>query len=149
MVPIGLDPGLGVFFVDLTVKAIDPSLEYDNNGDMARGGYIDEKLLQQFLKHPYYLQRELSIGVGPDDFPESLWEEWRLLSQTMGISDIDLLATFTQLTARQIALACANFGGKHVAGGSTDDIFLRGGVCNNSYFVERLKLNLETWCPHR
>ena len=67
MVPIGLDPGLGVFFVDLTVKAIDPSLEYDNNGDMARGGYIDEKLQQQFLKHPYYLQRELSIaiGVGP------------------------------------------------------------------------------------
>jgi len=143
MVPIGLDPGLGVFFMDLTVKVIDPDLEYDNNGDIARSGSIKEELLQEFLKHPYYMQSELPIGVGPDDFPESLWEEWRLLSQTMGFSNIDFLATLTELTARQIALACTNFGGEHINNGATDDIVLRGGACNNSYFVERLKFNLE------
>lgn len=27
--------------------------------------------------------------------------------------------------------------------GKTNDVLLRGGVCNNSYFVERLKANLE------
>ena len=76
--PLGLDPGPGVFFMDLTVKeAIDPELEYDDNGKMARSGCINEELLQEFLKHQYYLQTELPI------FPESLWEEWRLLSETM------------------------------------------------------------------
>jgi 1,6-anhydro-N-acetylmuramate kinase len=28
--------------------------------------------------------------------------------------------------------------------GATDDVLLRGGICNNSYFVERLKANFET-----
>ena len=66
--------------------------------------------------------------MGPDDFPESLWKEWRLLSQTMGVSDIGLLETLTGLTAWQIALTCANFGGEHVAGGSTYDYFTRWSV---------------------
>jgi 1,6-anhydro-N-acetylmuramate kinase len=38
--PIGLDPGLGVFFIDLATKKINPDLEYDANGDMARSGTI-------------------------------------------------------------------------------------------------------------
>ena len=57
------------------------------------------------------------------------------------MSDADLLSTFTELTAKQIALACARFGGPNVANGMTDDVLLRGGVCNNSYFVERLRAN--------
>ena len=35
------------------------------------------------------------------------------------------------------------FGGEHIINGATDDVLLRGGVCNNSYFVERLKANFE------
>ena len=42
-----------------------------------------------------------------------------------GVSDIGLLATFTELTTWLIALTCANFGDEHVAGGSTDDCFTR------------------------
>ena len=45
MVPIGLDLGLGVFLMDLTVQAIDSSFEYDNNEDIARRGCINEELL--------------------------------------------------------------------------------------------------------
>ena len=141
--PRRLDPGLGVFFMDLTAKAIDASLEYDADGGMARGGTIHEALLADFLSHPYYQQTSLPIGVGPDDFPEALWRAWREKAQAMGVGDIDLLATLTELTARQIAIAAARFGGPHIANGATDDVLLRGGVCANSYFMERLRVNLE------
>jgi len=144
MVPGGLDPGLGVFFMDLTVQAIDPSLDYDDDGKMARSGKVSEELLAEFLTYKYYQQPNLPIGVGPDDFPETLWAKWHARAQEMGVSNVDLLTTFTELTAKQIAMACARFGGEHIVNGATDDVILRGCVGNNSYFVERLKSNMET-----
>lgn len=141
-VPLGLDPGLGVFFMDLTTKCIDPTLEYDDDGAIARGGTTHDGLLAEFLTHPYYQKAQLPIGVGPDDFPETLFASWRGRAQELGLSDADLLSTLTELTAKQIALACARFGGPGVANGATDDVLLRGGVCHNSYFVERLRAQM-------
>jgi anhydro-N-acetylmuramic acid kinase len=141
-VPLGLDPGLGVFFMDLTTQCIDPTLEFDDDGKMARSGVTHEGLLAEFLENKYYKQDKLPIGVGPDDFPETLFKEWRARAQELGVSDLDLLSTFTELTARQIALACARFGGPGVINGATDDVLLRGGVCHNSYFVERLRAQM-------
>lgn len=141
-VPLGLDPGLGVFFMDLATKCIEPKLDFDADGAMARAGTTHNGLLAEFLTHKYYRQDTLPIGVGPDDFPETLFASWRARAQEVGVSDHDLLSTLTELTAKQIALACARFGGPHVADGQTDDVLLRGGVCNNSYFVERLRAQM-------
>jgi len=141
-VPLGLDPGLGVFFMDLTTQCIDPTLDFDADGAMARSGVTHEGLLAEFLTDKYYQQDKLPIGVGPDDFPETLFHQWRGRAQELGVSDVDLLSTFTELTARQIANACARFGGPGIANGATDDVLLRGGVCANSYFVERLRANM-------
>merc|ERR1712216_506308 len=63
-------------------------------------------------------------------------------AQELNVSDVDLLATFTELTAKQIALACAKHGGPQITGGKCDDVLLRGGICNNSYFVERLRAQM-------
>lgn len=136
-IPSGLDPGLGVFFMDLTVRAIDPTLEYDDNGNMARTGKVHEGLLEEFLQNKYYKQQNLPIGVGPDDFPETLYKEWRGRAHELGVSDLDLLTTLTELTCKQIALACKKFGGPNVVG-VCDDVLLRGGVAANGYFMERM-----------
>jgi len=140
-IPSGLDPGLGVFFMDLTVRAIDPTLEFDDNGNLARSGKVHEGLLAEFLTYKYYQRTELPIGVGPDDFPEKLHKEWRARAHELGVSDIDLLTTFTELTCKQIALACKRFGGEHIVG-STDDVILRGGVANNGFFMERMSAQM-------
>lgn len=58
------------------------------------------------------------------------------------MSNHDFLSTLTELTAVQIAKACAKYGGLHIADGATDDVLLRGGVTANSYFVERLRVNM-------
>ena len=55
----------------------------------------------------------------------------------LGVSDIDLLCTLTELTAKQIALACARFGGPGVVDGATDEVLLRGGICNNRCAVHQ------------
>ena len=79
-VPGGLDPGLGVFFMDLCTHEIDPSLEYDEDGQMARAATTNDELLAHMLQNKYYApDRELPIGVGPDDFPETLFKEYELL----------------------------------------------------------------------
>ena len=49
------------------------------------------------------------------------------------LSGPDLIATFTELTAKQIALACKRFNPS-----PTDDVILRGGIAANSYFMERM-----------
>ena len=133
----------GVFFMDLCTGKIDPSLEYDEDGQMARAATTNDELLAHMLQNKYYApERELPIGVGPDDFPETLFKEYHDKAQEMGVSDRDFLSTLTELTAVQIARACAKHGGPHVANGATDDILLRGGVTANSYFVERLRVNM-------
>jgi len=139
-VPCGLDPGLGVFFMDLTARAIDPSFEYDDNGDIARGGTCNPELLSFFLENKYYQQLELPIGVGPDDFPEVLFAEWHAKAQAMGVSNQDLLSTLTELTCKQIAMQCKRFGGPGIMG--CQDVILRGSVWRNSYFMERLQFQM-------
>ena len=142
-VPGGMDPGLGVFFMDLCTKEIDPSLDFDDDGKMSRAGTTNDELLAHMLQNKYYAEeRQLPIGVGPDDFPETLFKEYHTKAQEMGVNNHDFLSTLTELTASQIAKAVAKHGGEHVANGATNDVLLRGGVCANSYFVERLRANM-------
>ena len=139
VVPHGLDPGIGVFFMDLCTAVIDPSMEFDVDGKMARSGTTHEGLLSEMLDYKYYKQESLPIGVGPDDFPETLFKAWHARAKELGVSDIDFLSSLTDHSTKQTALACAKFGGPNVANGKFGDVVLRGGVVNNKYWVERLQ----------
>ena len=142
-VPHGLDPGLGVFFMDLCTQAIDPNLDYDENGNIARSGTTNEELLAEMLEYKYYKQETLPIGVGPNDFPETLFKQWHSRAQELGVSNVDFLTTLTDQSTKQIALACKKFGGENIVGnGVVGDVILRGGVTNNSFWVERLKFHM-------
>jgi anhydro-N-acetylmuramic acid kinase len=146
VVPHGLDPGIGVFFMDLCTAVIDPSLEYDDEGKLARSGTTNEELLAQLLKNKYYDQDTLPIGVGPDDFPETLFKEWHALAKEMGVSDIDFLSTLVDHSTKQTAIACAKFGGPNIVNGNFGDVILRGGVTHNKYWVERLQFHIAEQC---
>ena len=57
---------------------------------------LDTRVLNaRIAPRRYYQQRELPIGVGPDDFPETLFHQWRARAQELGVSDLDLLSTLT------------------------------------------------------
>ncbi len=136
--PFGLDSGLGVFFMDLNARLIDPSLEYDDGGELARAGTVHGSLLGEMLQHSHFQRTELPVSVGAEDFPRSLFHQWLERANQLGCTSRDFQATLTELTARSIALACQRFGPTE----GTDDIIVRGNVHKNIDFMERLRLNL-------
>ena len=95
---------------------------YDSNGELAGKGIVNKPLLERLNGLTYY-----SV-----EGPKSLGSEWveehiMPLLNGAGISDMDLLATFSEHVAIQIA---SNIKGK--------TLFTGGGVYN-SYLIDRIK----------
>jgi len=141
--PHGLDPGLGVFFMDLATADIDPSLPYDDEGKIARSGKIHKDFVEEMMEWRYYKQSKLPIGVGPDDFPQELFQQWRTRAQELGLSKEDFLATLTDHSTKQIVVACRRFGGDNIVSRPLHDVIVRGGVTNNKFWMERLRHHLQ------
>lgn len=100
-------------------------LEYDKDGEIARGGIIDKKLLESLNNLDFYTKSG----------PKSLGREWveEVVIPLIDSSDIrleDKLATFCEHVALQI--------GSHIKGGK---VLLTGGGAFNKYLVERMSVN--------
>lgn len=134
--PYGLDPGLGVLYIDWAANKCNPNLEYDQDGKLGLIGKINKALLDEMLQHPHFQKNQLPISAGPHVFTRSCFDRWHQQAKELGCTDQDFVATLTELSAMTIALACKKFGP------CTDDIIVRGGVRNNLYFMERLRVNL-------
>ncbi len=99
-------------------------LPYDRDGELARSGEVDITLLKQLNRHPFY-------GLYP---PKSLGREFFEANQKellQGLSVPDLLATFVEHIALQIAL-----GVSHLPKGK---ILVTGGGARNKFLMERLQ----------
>ena len=99
-------------------------LPYDRDGELARSGEVDITLLKQLNRHPFY-------GQFP---PKSLGREFFEANQKQllqGLSVPDMLATFVEHIALQIAL-----GVSHLPKGK---ILVTGGGARNKFLMERLQ----------
>ena len=99
-------------------------LLYDRDGQLARSGEINMDLLKRLNKHPFY-------GQLP---PKSLGREFFEANQKEllnGLSVEDMLATFVEHIALQIAL-----GVSHLPKGK---ILVTGGGARNQFLIERLQ----------
>ena len=99
-------------------------IPYDRDGKLARSGEVDITLLKQLNRHPFY-------GLYP---PKSLGREFFEANQKellQGLSVPDLLATFVEHIALQIAL-----GVSHLPKGK---ILVTGGGARNKFLMERLQ----------
>ena len=99
-------------------------LPYDRDGDLARSGEVDMDLLKKLNRHPFY-------GQLP---PKSLGREFFEANQKdllQGLSVPDMLATFVEHIALQIALPISFF--------SKGKILCTGGGARNKYLIERLQ----------
>ena len=99
--------------------------EYDAGGAMARKGTTQVSLLQQLHAIPYFNQ----------EAPKSLGFEWveevlTPLFQQYTLSPEDVLSTYTQFVAEQIAHA--------VNQAHSKQILLTGGGAHNSYLIEQI-----------
>lgn len=102
-------------------------LEFDRDGLIARGGTVDTTLLHALDSLPFYAQ----TGA------KSLGREW--VEQTIypmldasGLGFADLLATFTEHAARQVARVAER------VGKPSPTMLITGGGALNVYLVERI-----------
>lgn len=98
---------------------------YDPGGEIAASGIVDDQLLSSLNELPYYRMSA----------PKSLGKEWtdeqvRPLLDRSGLRVADLLATWSEHAARQIAAAAA------AAPGNT--MLVTGGGAFNTHLIERI-----------
>ncbi len=98
------------------------SLPFDDGGQIAVSGKVDENLLKQLNDLPYY-KKKTNKSLGKEWVVENVFP---LLEKTT-LSVEDLLATYTEHIAEQLS---RNISGKTL---------LTGGGAYNTYLIERLK----------
>src|SRR6218665_28886 len=103
--------------------------KYDEHGNMARAGIVDQKLLEELNQLEFYSTKH----------PKSLGIEWinhNISSLIKNQKTKDLLATFTEHSAIQIAKIFNEFDIKNV--------LITGGGTYNSYLIEKIKAKTKT-----
>ena len=102
--------------------------DYDQNGDLARAGKVDEALLQQLKQHPFF-QQSPPKSTGKETFNLNWLTRFDLPQQPQ-----DLLATLNRLTADLIVDA--------VKQSEAKEVYLCGGGALNATLVENLQATL-------
>lgn len=103
--------------------------EYDKNGNFARKGKVNLEILTSLNSNEYYHQNP----------PKSLGMEWvseQILPKFKDENPLNIIATFTEHAAVQIAEICTKFKIKKV--------LFTGGGTYNSFLIERIKSKTQT-----
>ena len=110
------------------------SLEYDKDGKLAASGQVDNNVLAELLKHPYFKQ-PLPKTTGRETFTLSE------LEKTFNVNHLlpqDFITTLTAFTAESIAQAYRKF----VLPKGLDEILVAGGGALNPVLMAMLRERL-------
>ena len=107
---------------------------YDEGGKLAAQGTISLTLLQQLQAQPFFTQ-PLPKSTGPELFNLDFIAQ-NLTKVATPISHLDVLATLTELTARETAKAITQ------QCDSATELYITGGGLHNQYLMQRLEVNL-------
>ena len=133
---VAFDTGPGNMVMDAAAGRY-AGMSHDVDGGLARSGKPDEALLDELLRHPYYV-REPPKSTGREEFGEQYAMEVFRRADSLGLSQGDTVATVTELTAESIARAYE----RHLPG-PVDEVYVSGGGSRNPYLVERLRRRLD------
>ncbi|HEX6598962.1 MAG TPA: anhydro-N-acetylmuramic acid kinase, partial [Gemmatimonadaceae bacterium] len=125
------DTGPGVSVIDAVVRIVDPSLRYDVDGRIAARGRVLQPVVNQLLSEPYF-RAAPPKSTGRELFDPAYVQRLIALcrAQDAGVSDADLVATATALTAQSIGDAYHRFIPEPItetliAGGGAKNVTLR------------------------
>ncbi|MDH4944321.1 anhydro-N-acetylmuramic acid kinase [Sulfurimonas sp. C5] len=121
---LGWDSGCGNVLLDYWIEKTQ-NKPYDKEGEFAKSGKLNEALLNKMLDDPYFSKKPPK-STGREYFNPTWLEHY--LIKFSDLSDADIQATLTELTAQTIAKDCTD----------AEDIILCGGGAKNSYLQERI-----------
>lgn len=138
---IGLDTGVANLLLDAWCYK-NTGQNYDENGDWAKTGMVNQALLNQLLTHPFFAL-PAPKSTGREDFNLE-WLEKELVHyetvHNVGINPAGVQATLTELTAVSVANAI-----KAVTNAENGELFVCGGGAFNRFLISRLQANLPNW----
>jgi anhydro-N-acetylmuramic acid kinase len=127
---LAFDTGPGNMVIDGLVSLLTKGKRaYDPDGRFAAKGRVNDKLLAQMLKHPFFRKRPPK-STGREEFGILYCQEILKQARCSKLRDEDLLATATGFTARTIADAYRRFLPR-----LPDEIYLAGGGAHNATLV--------------
>jgi anhydro-N-acetylmuramic acid kinase len=129
---VAFDTGPGNMIIDAVARRyIGESRDMD--GGLARTGKVNQVLLAELLKHPYYGLTPPKT-TGREVFGEHYAAEVMSRGESLGLSPGDIAATVTALTAETIADAYR----RHLPG-AVDEVYVSGGGSRNPVLMDELK----------
>ena len=133
---VAFDTGPGNALMDAAVElATGGRLTYDRDGMLAARGRVDESLLAELLRHPFFSQ-EPPKSTGREAFGRPVVERLVEVVAPEGDADwMELIATLTELTARSIADAYQRW----VIPRGVAEVVLTGGGARNPTLVRRIR----------
>ncbi|HEX8393411.1 MAG TPA: anhydro-N-acetylmuramic acid kinase [Longimicrobium sp.] len=130
------DTGPANALIDAAVEiATDGRHRFDRDGRLAAQGTVDEALLADLLRHPYFAA-EPPKSTGREEFGRPFVERLVEVLRPEGDKDwMDLVATLTELTARTVADAYTRW----IIPRGVDEVVLTGGGARNPTLAGRIR----------
>ena len=142
---IAFDTGPGNMLIDATVFALSRGrLSYDRNGRWAARGRVSEKLVSEWMSHPFF-RKTPPKTTGREQFGEVFFREIFVQAKRARLKPEDMAATVTAFTAATVADAYRRFVFPRLSSRQTKllQIVLGGGGAKNPVLrrmiMERLK----------
>jgi anhydro-N-acetylmuramic acid kinase len=130
----GFDTGPGNGLMDAWIQKHQQQ-NFDQNGQWAASGKINEKLLTQLLSNNYFAKAPPK-STGRELFNFN-WLEQQLSLVAENISEVDVQSTLAEFTAASIANAIEKYGFE------TSKVIVCGGGVRNSFLMKRLSEHLK------
>ncbi len=149
--PLSYDTGPGNTLIDAAVRRYFPDRTYDEGGQLADSGQVNEVMLERMLEHPYF-HAPAPKTTGFEVFNLE-WVDACLEYEDQAISPEDLIATLTCLTvesiAREIRSVCREhclsarelFSGRTPASADVE-VLVSGGGAHNKTLMRGLSQTL-------
>ena len=100
---LAFDTGPGNMLIDRIAELVTDNLShFDEDGNLAAKGKVNNNLLSSLLKHPY-LSKSPPKTTGREEFGKPFADKFYKDAVHTGIKDIDILTTVTAFTAKTIA----------------------------------------------
>jgi len=133
---VGFDSGPGNVLIDECMRLL-LKRDMDRDGLIARSGVICQWLLDELLHEPYYA-RSPPKSTGRELFSHDYCSQFVAKARARHVSNVDVLATVTELTARTIVDAIERFA---PCGRALNEMYIAGGGCRNAFLVERIRFH--------
>lgn len=141
---LAFDTGPGNMVIDEAVRALTGGEHgFDPEGRMASEGRVSGELLDELLRHPFF-RRPPPRSTGREEFGSRFAITVLGKGRHRGMSDADILATVTALTARTVGGAIKEF---VLPKGPLHEVIASGGGVRNKLLMDMIAEELPAGTP--